>query len=38
VVIESFTKQASAPATLHQHQHQHQAKAQLVDHALCPQT
>jgi hypothetical protein len=34
VVIESFTKQASAQATLHQHQ----AKAQLVDHALCPQT
>jgi hypothetical protein len=36
VVIESFTKQASAQATLHQHQHQ--AKAQHVDHALCPQT
>jgi hypothetical protein len=34
VVIESFTKQASAQATLQQHQ----AKAQLVDHALCPQT
>jgi len=34
VVIESFTKQASAQATAHQHQ----AEAQLVDHALCPET